>query len=148
MVTRLFLVCARNPYELKRFRELIAPHDPIALPLQELPSNLLFHWSSGSGPDETDLLNMAAGMGAHLCIFGIDPTVLVDKAVFGIASSALDVLHRLSLLRGSAQELVCATQPPISVRLVDRILDRITAVGLSALLPIERKALDRYAHQA
>lgn len=131
---------------MKCFRQLIAPHGPEALPM-ELPNNLLFHWKSGVGPDEELLLHMAAQLGGDLCIFGIDPLVLVDHRSFGIASTAGCALRSFAALRGAVQELVLTLHPPISARLVDRILDRINEVGLAGLHPIERKTLDRHAQQ-
>ena len=131
---------------MKCFRTLIEPHVPVALPL-ELPNNLLFHWKKGDGPDEEMLLRMAAKLGNDLCIFGIDPTVLVDQRTFGLASTERCALSGFAALRGAVQELMLTLHPPISARLVDRILDRINEVGLAGLHPIERKALDRHAQQ-
>lgn len=148
MVTRLFLVCARTPLQLRRFRELIIAKAPEAIVLMELPSTLLFHWKQGVGPNEDELLTLGAGLGPDLHIFGIDPLLLVDGCSFDLASNELDLVHSLAMVRESAQALVRGTPPPISPRLVDRILDRINQVGLVGLHPIERKVLDRYAQQA
>ncbi len=148
MVTRLFLVCARNPLQLRRFRTLIGSNGPEAQLLMELPCNLLFHWKNGAGPCEDELLTMASGLGPELCIFGIDPLVLAGRSSFDLASNELDAICSLAMVRESMQEFLGPKHPPISTRLVDHILDRINQVGFVGLHPIERKVLDRYAHQA
>lgn len=148
MVTRFFLVCARSPLQLRRFRELFGSEGPEAQTVIEQPCTLLFHWKDGVGPQEEELMNMASHLGSELCIFGIDPLVLAAHSSFNLASHDPGVIWSLDLWRETIQAFLGPQYPPISTRLVDHILDRINQVGLASIHPIERKVLDRYAQQA
>jgi hypothetical protein len=148
MPERFYFITTAHPRRLERLIQSLDERLPGGLRrVFSSPCGVLVHAPSGAAWGLAELQAFIAQEGCLAVVLAIDPKALVTGHRVELYSSEAEVMGRFAALRGKVRRQQAKQRAQVPQRLVDRILDRISTVGLAAIHPIERRVLDRFSQQ-